>query len=175
MTHTKKALGIDIGGTKICYGIVDDSGNILSEIKRTSTPKNAQEIFETLKKIIDENYNDIDVIGLSSAGAVNLENTKVVSSTPNLPSGYNNIDFSTLSNKKVYVENDANCATIAEFVCGSMKGYDNAVMLTIGTGIGGGIILGGKMAKGSYLGEGELGHTIVDYTGGEYCGCGQKG
>ena len=104
----KKALGIDIGGTKILYGIVNEKGEILSELKKTPTPKTADEIYSTLKKIIEENYNDIDAVGLSSAGAVNLENTRVLSSTPNLPDGYNQIDFSTLSDKKIYVENDAN-------------------------------------------------------------------
>ena len=83
MTKEKYALGIDIGGTKICYGIVDASGNIISDVKKTPTPKTVQEIKDTLKNIIDENYDKIDVVGLSSAGAVNLENTRVLSSTPN--------------------------------------------------------------------------------------------
>ena len=77
MTKEKYALGIDIGGTKICYGIVDANGNIISDVKKTPTPKTVQEIKDTLKNIIDENYDKIDVVGLSSAGAVNLENTRV--------------------------------------------------------------------------------------------------
>ncbi len=173
MTHTKKALGIDIGGTKICYGIVDGNGNILSEIKKTSTPKTAQEIFNTLKNIIEENYKDIDVIGLSSAGAVNLENTRVVSSTPNLPSGYNDIDFSTLSDKKVYVENDANCAVVAEAVMGAGKGYHTVLMATIGTGIGGGVFSDGQLFRGSKGNALEVGSMKIFADKRQKCTCGR--
>lgn len=173
MTHIKKALGIDIGGTKICYGVVDSNGNILSEIKKTSTPKTAQEIYNTLKKIIEENYKDIDVIGLSSAGAVNLENTRVVSSTPNLPSGYNEIDFSTLSDKKVYVENDANCAVVAEAVMGAGKGYHTVLMATIGTGIGGGVFSGGQLFRGAKGNALEVGSMKIFADKRQKCTCGR--
>ena len=143
----QKALGIDIGGTKILYSVLDKDGNILSEIKKTSTPKTAEEIVSVLKSIIKEHYNNIDVIGLSSAGAVNLENTMVLSSTPNLPAGYNSIDFSKLSDKKVFVENDADAAAWAEHIIGASKGMAYSVMLTLGTGVGGGIILDNKLYK----------------------------
>ena len=145
----KKALGIDIGGTKILYGIVNEQGEVVSEIQKTATPKTADEIYSTLEKIIDENYDNIDVVGLSSAGAVNIENTRVLSSTPNLPDGYNQIDFSTLCDKKVYVENDANCACAAEYKNGAAKGFRTVLMITIGTGIGGGVISDGKLFRGS--------------------------
>ena len=67
----KKALGIDIGGTKMLAAILDENGNILSEIKKFATPKSSDEIINTLESIIQENYSQIDAIGLSSAGAVN--------------------------------------------------------------------------------------------------------
>ena len=128
MKKEKKALGIDIGGTKILYGIVDQNGNIVSDIQKKPTPKTAGEIYETLKNIIALNYDKIDAVGLSSAGAVNIENTRVLSSTPNLPEGYKDIDFSTLSDKKVFVENDANCAVVAEYKIGAAQGYNTVLM-----------------------------------------------
>ena len=173
MTHLKKALGIDIGGTKICYGIVDRNGNVLSDIKKTPTPKTSAEIYDTLKNIIQENYSNIDVVGLSSAGAVNLDNTRVVSSTPNLPHGYNNIDFSTLCDKKVYVENDANCAVVAEAAIGAGKGYHTVLMATIGTGIGGGVYSDGKLFRGAQGNALEVGSLKIFADKRQKCTCGR--
>ena len=169
----KKALGIDIGGTKILYGIVNEQGEVVSEIQKTETPKTADEIYSTLKKIIDENYDNIDVVGLSSAGAVNIENTRVLSSTPNLPDGYNQIDFSTLCDKKVYVENDANCACAAEYKNGAAKGFRTVLMITIGTGIGGGVISDGKLFRGSSGNALEVGSMKIFADKRQKCTCGR--
>lgn len=173
MANEKKALGIDIGGTKICYGIVDEAGNIVSEVQKRPTPKTADEIYTTLKNIINENYDKIDVIGLSSAGAVNLENTKVLSSTPNLPKGYNEIDFSTLSDKKVYVENDANCAVVAEYKIGAAQGFNTVLMVTIGTGIGGGVVSSGKLFRGATGNALEVGSMKIFADKRQRCTCGR--
>ena len=169
----KKALGIDIGGTKILYGIVNEQGEVVSEIQKTATPKTADEIYSTLKKIIDENYDNIDVVGLSSAGAVNIENTRVLSSTPNLPDGYNQIDFSKLCDKKVYVENDANCACAAEYKNGAAKGFRTVLMITIGTGIGGGVISDGKLFRGSSGNALEVGSMKIFADKRQKCTCGR--
>ena len=169
----KKALGIDIGGTKILYGIVNEQGEVVSEIQKTATPKTADEIYSTLKKIIYENYDNIDVVGLSSAGAVNIENTRVLSSTPNLPDGYNQIDFSTLCDKKVYVENDANCACAAEYKNGAAKGFRTVLMITIGTGIGGGVISDGKLFRGSSGNALEVGSMKIFADKRQKCTCGR--
>lgn len=169
----KKALGIDIGGTKICYGVVDENGNLVSEVKKRFTPKSAQEIYDTLKIIIDESYNEIDVVGLSSAGAVNMKNTRVVSSTPNLPKGYNKIDFSTLSDKKVFVENDANCAVVAEYRAGAGKGFNTVLMITLGTGIGGGVVSDGRLFRGSKGNALEVGSMKIFADKRQKCTCGR--
>ncbi len=169
----KKALGIDIGGTKILYGIVNENGEIVSEVKKTFTPKTADAIFSTLKTIIDEHYTEIEVVGLSSAGAVNLENTKVLSSTPNLPDGYNQIDFSALCDKKVYVENDANCACAAEYKNGAGKGFNTVLMITIGTGIGGGVISDGKLFRGAKGNALEVGSMKIFADKRQKCTCGR--
>ena len=169
----KKALGIDIGGTKILYSVLDEEGNILSEIKKIHTPKTAEEIENTLKNIIEQHYDEIDVIGLSSAGAVNLENTMVLSSTPNLPQGYNSIDFSKLSDKKVFVENDANCAVWAEYKSGAAKGFDTVLMVTIGTGIGGGLVSKGRLFRGSKGNALEVGSMKIFADKRQKCTCGR--
>lgn len=169
----KKALGIDIGGTKILYAVLDENGNILSEIKKTHTPKTANEVVDVLMSVIKENYNEIDAIGLSSAGAVNLSNTMVLSSTPNLPDGYNKIDFSTLSDKKVFIENDANCAAWAEYISGSGKGFKTVLMVTIGTGIGGGVVSDGKLFRGSTGNALEVGSMKIFADKRQKCTCGR--
>lgn len=133
----KKVLSIDVGGTKISYCIVDSFGNVISEIKKCSTPKHIEPLLALFKEIIAKFDSEVDIVAFATAGAINLENTKVESSTPNLPSGYNQIDFSTLSEKPVFVENDANAAAWAEYKIGVAKGHSNTIIVTLGTGIGG--------------------------------------
>ena len=144
----KKALGIDIGGTKLIYAIINENGKFLTEAVKIPTPKSAEAIFETLKSIAKEFEDKIDAIAISTAGAVNRENTRVCSSTPNLPDGYNQLDFSQLSKKKVFIENDANAAAWAEYKIGAAKGCDFSLIITLGTGIGAGVINEGKLIRG---------------------------
>lgn len=151
----KKALAFDIGGTKIYYTVVNEHGEIVGEIKKNATPKTIDEIVAILKNGISE-YPDVDAIAIATAGTVNNQNTGVNGSTGNLPEGYYKIDFQSLSDKKVYLENDANAAAWAEYIIGSSKGCENSVMLTLGTGVGGGIILNGKLYKGKSGGAGEM-------------------
>lgn len=152
----KKALALDIGGTKIYHTIIDENGNILGEIEKHSTPKDLDVFKNLLKNIFSKYENDVDVIAVATAGAVNNENNKVISSTANLVKGYNQIDFQSFSDKKVFVENDANSAAWAEHVLGASKNCPFSVMLTLGTGVGGGIILNNKLFKGKSGGAGEM-------------------
>jgi len=152
----KKALTFDIGGTKIYSTIVDETGKIVSEIDKFSTPKNLDEIKTLLKTQIAKFENEVDVISIATAGAVNNENTKVLGSTGNLVEGYYTIDFQSLSNKKGFVENDANSAAWAEYKIGASKGSSVSVMLTLGTGVGGGIIINDKLLKGKSGAAGEM-------------------
>lgn len=167
----KKALGIDIGGTKISWAMIDDNGNILNEIQKTQTPKTIEDIKKTLKDIISKYENEADFIALATAGAVNNENTKVIGSTANLPKGYSEIDFSKLSAKKVFIENDANAACWAEYKIGASKGFLNSIMLTLGTGVGGGIIINGKLFKGKSGAAGEM-HFMMSRKKERKCTCG---
>ncbi len=167
----KKALGIDLGGTKIAVAIVDEKGNIIGNTERFATPKTKKEIVEILKTITSKYENEVDFFALATAGAVNNENTRVIGSTANLPKGYKDIDFQNLTNKKFFLENDANCAAWAEYKIGASKDCKNSVMLTLGTGVGGGIIIDGKLLKGKSGSAGEM-HFMMARSQERNCTCG---
>ncbi len=168
----KNILGIDVGGTKISYAIINNIGDFVSPITKIKTPKKIEEMVNLFKQIISENEKNVDAIAFATAGAVNLSNTKVDSSTPNLPKGYNKIDFTSLSTKPVYVENDANAAAFAEFKKGAAKGAMHTIIITIGTGIGGGIISGGKLLRGKSGRGGEVGSIKIYPDFRRKCTCG---
>ena len=118
----RKALAIDIGGTKIYSAIVDEKGEILSRVEKTSTPKQYEGLILTLKNIIHKAEKEVDLIAISTCGAVNNENTKILGSTGNIAKEYPTTDFQSLSSKPVFLENDANCAAWAEYRIGASKG-----------------------------------------------------
>ena len=151
-----RALAFDIGGTKIYSTIIDENGKILSAIDKFDTPKTLDSIRNVLKEQVSRFENDVDVIAIATAGAVNNSNTAVIGSTGNLVKGYNTLDFQQLSTKKVFLENDANAAAWAEYKIGSSKGTSVSVMLTLGTGVGGGIIINDKLLKGKSGAAGEM-------------------
>ena len=152
----KKALAFDIGGTKIYSSIIDETGKIVSEIDKFHTPKSIQGILDILKGQIAKFENEVDVIAISTAGAVNNENTAVNGSTGNLVSGYASINFQELSKKRVFLENDANAAAWAEYKIGASKDTKVSVMVTLGTGVGGGIIINNRLLKGKSGAAGEM-------------------
>lgn len=166
-----KALAFDIGGTKIYSTIVDESGKILYEPVKFSTPKTIDEIKNVLASQIKEHEGEVDVIAIATAGAVNNENTAVIGSTGNLVEGYYTIDFQKLSRKKVFLENDANAAAWAEYKIGASKGSKVSVMLTLGTGVGGGIIINDKILKGKSGAAGEM-HFKMYPDHRRKCSCG---
>ena len=167
----KKALAIDIGGTKISNCLVDESGKILTEIEKYSTPKTLDEIQTLLKEIISRYENEINVVAIATCGAVNKENTKIIGSTGNIAQGYPSTNFQSLSYKPVFVENDANAAAWAEHMIGASKGFNNSVMLTLGTGVGGGIIIDGRLLKGKSGAAGEM-HFKMNREKSRKCTCG---
>lgn len=152
----KRALSIDVGGTKIYSAIIDESGTIISDIEKNPTPKTFDEI-KSLFELIIKKYEDcVDVITFSTCGAVNNENNHILGSTGNIAIGYPEMPFKDLSYKPVFVENDANCAAWAEYKIGASKGTKVSVMLTLGTGVGGGIIIDNKLLKGQNGAAGEM-------------------
>ena len=152
----KKALAFDIGGTKIYSTIIDEEGKIIADIDKFSTPKTIEGIKDVLKKQIEKFEQDVDFIAIATAGAVNNENTAVIGSTGNLVKGYYTIDFQSLSSKRVFLENDANAAAWAEYKIGASQGSSVSVMLTLGTGVGGGIIINDRLLKGKSGAAGEM-------------------
>ncbi len=152
----RKALAFDIGGTKIYSTVIDETGSIVANIDKFSTPKTIDGIKKILKDQILKYENDVDVIAIATAGAVNNANTAVIGSTGNLVKGYNTVDFQSLSSKKVFLENDANSAAWAEYKVGASRGASVSVMLTLGTGVGGGIIINDKLLKGKSGAAGEM-------------------
>lgn len=152
----KKALALDVGGTKIYNAIVNENGEIISEIEKHATPKTFDEIKKTFIEIIKKHENDVDVIAFSTCGAVNNQNSKILGSTGNIAKGYPQMQFLELSTKPVFVENDANCAAWAEHEIGASVNCPTSVMITLGTGVGGGIIIDNKLLKGQNGAAGEM-------------------
>ncbi|MBE7712626.1 MAG: ROK family protein [Cyanobacteria bacterium SIG26] len=167
----KKALAIDVGGTKIYYTIINQNGEIIDEIKKYATPKTFDEIKKTFQSIIQESEDKVDVIAFSTCGAVNNENSGIVGSTGNIAKEYPTLEFQKLSQKPVFVENDANCAAWAEHKLGASKDYSHSVMLTLGTGVGGGIIIDNKLLKGKNGAAGEM-HFKMRTDKHRKCSCG---
>jgi len=167
----KKALAIDVGGTKIYSAIINEKGEIVSEIEKHHTPKTFVEIKSLFEEIIKRHENDVDIIAFATCGAVNNTNDGILGSTGNIAKEYPSMDFKSLSKKPVFVENDANSAAWAEHIIGSSKGMPYSIMLTLGTGVGGGIILDNKLYKGKNGAAGEM-HFKMRTDKHRQCTCG---
>lgn len=176
-------VGIDLGGTNIKVGIVNESYEIIgrSNIK-TNLPRPAEEIAASIAEGVrlacedaKITISDVNSVGIGTPGAAN-RNTGIVLYSNNL--GFNNTPLgkmlSDIIGKDVFVENDANAAAYGEVINGAGKGYDNVVVITLGTGVGGGIIIDGKIYTGFNFCGAELGHTVIEYNG-RQCSCGRKG
>ncbi len=176
-------LGIDLGGTNIVAGVVDENFKIVATAKRkTNCPRPAEEIVNDMAEISLEaiakagiKVEDIESAGVGSPGSINPTDGVVVYSN-NL--GFFNLELSKLLKEKTgidfYLDNDANAAAYGELIAGAGKGVNNFVMITLGTGVGGGAIIDGKMLTGSNYAGGELGHTVIDING-QMCSCGRQG
>ena len=168
---TRHALAIDVGGTKIYNTIVNEKGEIIAEVEKHSTPKTFNEIKALFEEIISKYERQVDVIAFATCGAVNNSNDRILGSTGNIAKEYPSIDFKSLSKKRVFVENDANAAAWAEHIIGASKGMPYSVMLTLGTGVGGGIILDDKLYKGKNGAAGEM-HFKLRTDKHRKCTCG---
>ena len=176
-------LGIDLGGTNIAVGVVDENSKILAKAKkRTRVPCAPEDLCEQLASTAFEaldkakiTINDIPWVGVGTPGTVNRA-SGVVEFANNLY--LNNYPLRELlearMNKKVIVENDANAAAYGEYQAGALKGVTNGLAITLGTGIGSGIIIDGKIYAGSNFAAGEMGHTVIVYNG-RHCTCGRNG
>ena len=173
-----KIVGIDIGGTKISGAIIEN-GEIASDIIVEKTPFCTKEILEIAFNIVEKfkTQQQISAIAIASAGATNNDNTRIIGSTGNLPSDYPSMEFSKIFSEKfnipAFIENDANAAAYAEYKVGAAKGSLNSITVTLGTGIGGGIIVNGKLLKGKSGAAGEIGHIMLGIEPKRACTCGE--
>lgn len=167
----RKALAIDVGGTKIYSAIINEKGEIISEIEKHHTPKTFAEIKSLFEDIIKRHEDKVEIIAFATCGAVNNTNDGILGSTGNIAKEYPSMDFKALSKKPVFVENDANAAAWAEHIIGASKGMPYSIMLTLGTGVGGGIILNNKLYKGKNGAAGEM-HFKMRTDKHRKCTCG---
>lgn len=178
------ALGIDIGGMSMKFAVVNEEGKIVSNVGKLVTIKEPQEV--TAHKIgaaVNEfltkegfDKSQIKGIGIGCPGSINTDTGLVNYS--------NNIEWEELelgkileedTGLKVLIANDANAATLGEVKFGAGKQYKNAIMLTLGTGVGGGIVIDGVMYQGNLCGGAELGHSTIDLNSKIQCTCGRYG
>ena len=176
-------LGIDLGGTNIVAGVVDENYNVVATAKvKTNCPRPAEEIIDDMAKVTFEaiekaglTIDDIDYMGVGAPGSINPENGFIPYSN-NI--NFVNVPLSDMLKERVgkdfFIDNDANAAAYGEFLAGSGKGTSHFIAITLGTGVGSGIIIDGKLFYGSNFAGGELGHTAIQVDG-EDCTCGRKG
>ena len=176
-------IGVDLGGTNIAVGVVDENYKIVGRGKvKTNAPRPADEIFDDIAKAIflavedaGLTMDDISSVGIGTPGSVNKEEGTIEFS--------NNLEFNNVPAKKMLeervgktcvFENDANAAALGEAYAGAGNGVKNLVAVTLGTGVGSGLIIGGKVLSGTNDAAGEMGHTTI-VVDGEQCNCGRKG
>lgn len=174
-----KVIGLDIGGTAVKYGLLDEKGVIL-ELGEffTEAEKGVENLFKNICKVIDK-YLEDDILGIAVSGTGQIDGIigKVIGGNPIIPGwiGTNLVEKLEARYKRPAVlENDVNCAALGEKWLGAGKESENFVCLTIGTGIGGGIILNGNIFRGDTYVAGEFGHIQI-VKNGEECLCGKKG
>ena len=176
-------LGIDLGGTNIVAGVVNEDGQIIiKENRKTTRPCTMDALCNDMAEaataaIVNAGLSkdDLQYIGIGAPGAVNSE-TGVIEYANNF--NFHNWEIVRMMEErlgiKVYVENDANSAAYGEYCVGAAKDANDAVMITLGTGVGGGIIVDGMIYSGSNYAGAEVGHTVIQ-KGGRLCTCGRRG
>lgn len=177
-------LGVDIGGTNIAVGVVNDEMKIVAKGNtKTPVPCPEDDFCDAIRATIDlalKNANvtidDIKAVGIGCPGTVNPD-SGLIEFSNNL--GYSNFPLKKMMEDRlpgipVYMGNDANVAAYGEYKAGALKGAKNSLAVTLGTGVGGGIIIDGKIYTGFNYAGGELGHTVI-VVDGRQCNCGRKG
>ena len=176
-------IGIDLGGTNIVAGVVNENNEIVAACRcKTACPRPADDIIADMAKVAKEamgkaglSIEDIAGVGVGSPGVCNRD-TGVVERAENL--GFVNVPLcdklEKLMGVKVFLENDANAAALGEYVAGAAKDANSCVCITLGTGVGGGIIVDGEIYSGFNFAGAELGHIVIDAEG-EPCTCGRNG
>ncbi|MCF4122572.1 ROK family glucokinase [Antribacter sp. KLBMP9083] len=173
------AIGVDIGGTKIAVGVVDEGGTILAQVRRDTDADDVANIDRAIADAVTElvKEHEVGAIGLAAAGFVSPDRT-AVTFAPNI--AWRDYPLAQKVRELVdvdvpiVVENDANAAGWAEFRFGAGRDATDMLMLTVGTGLGGAVIVGGELVRGKWGVAAEVGHMRM-VPGGHYCGCGHEG
>lgn len=176
-----KAVGIDLGGTYIKFGLVKKDGTILKRGQiETHTEKGRPEILRRMEEAVNESLSGVNTsevcgIGIGTPGLVDSKGAVFLA--PNLPE-WNDLPLAKIFHEKfnlpVKVENDVNTITWGEYLFGAGKGFRTIVCITLGTGLGGGVVVDGKLLRGGKYSAAELGHITINSRG-PRCGCGNKG
>ena len=182
MAKTEKyAVGVDLGGTNIKIGVVSEKGNLVKHISiKTDADAGPKKVIANIIKgvelILEKNKYKIQGIGIGCPGVVSIKKG-IVENAPNLP-GWKNVKLGPIIKEKfgykVHLENDANGAAIGELIFGAGKKIDSFIMVTLGTGVGGGIVFNKKIFRGEFGAAGEIGHISIDMNGPK-CNCGSTG
>lgn len=177
-------IGVDLGGTNIAVGITDENGTILKKGKvPTQKERHSDEIIADMgalcASLVAEaglSFDDIASVGVAAPGSVDPANGEIKYAN-NINMFHYPIAKKLMEHipvKKVFLENDANAAALAEAKVGAGKGFKDVIMITLGTGVGGGIVIDGKLYSGFNYAGAELGHIVIEH-GGVPCTCGRKG
>lgn len=181
----KYRIGVDVGGTNVKIAIVDDKGHIAyssseptrAEMGYQYTIQNIISLIKTSLKETDISKDSIEGIGMGFPGQIDSEKG-IVRLLPNIP-GWVNVPLSQIMEDefglKTKLDNDVRCATLGEMNFGAGKGHKNLICITVGTGIGSGIVVNGKIVRGASGTAGEIGHMILKDHLGPICGCGNTG
>lgn len=182
---TKKRIGIDVGGTNVKVALVTDEGQIIysdsvptrAEMGYEYTVNNIKQAIYDLMKETNTQAQDIEGIGFGFPGQVDYK-TGIVKLLPNIP-GWVNVPIAQIMEDEFHIptriDNDARCAALGELFTGAGKGCENIVCVTVGTGVGSGIIINGKVVRGASNAAGEIGHIKLEMKDGLICGCGDTG
>jgi glucokinase len=171
-------IGIDVGGTKVLGGVVDEAGKVLTTARKDTPRQGGSALTQTIADVAKEllEQHSVASVGVSAAGFVSSDR-KTMLATPNI-ADWNGVDLdnqlTTLIGLPVVIENDANAAAWGEAKFGAGKNQDHMMMLTVGTGIGGGIVVNGALYRGAFGIAAEFGHMRV-VPEGHICGCGARG
>ena len=175
MTYT---IGIDVGGTKVLGGVVDENGKVIATARKDTPRQGGSALTQTIADIAKElmQSHDVESVGVSAAGFVSSDR-KTMLATPNI-ADWNGVnldeELTRLIGLDVIIENDANAAAWGEAKFGAGRNQDHMMMLTVGTGIGGGVVVNGALYRGAFGIAAEFGHMRV-VPDGHLCGCGARG
>lgn len=179
----KYCFGVDIGGTTVKLGLFEESGEILDKWEIvTHTEEEGKAILPDiaaaiLAKLEEKKIDKADILGIGAGVPAPVTEDGIVNGSANLGWKYKNVkkELEELTGIKAEIGNDANVAALGEMWKGGGAGQKNMIMVTLGTGVGGGVIVGGRMVTGSNGAGGEIGHICVNYEETETCGCGRCG